>query len=179
MIDRRCLIGSSAAFMLTAPLIGHAQPERKVRRIGILGNFVDADATGAQPSSPYTGAFLRGMREHGYVYGEHFVTEPRGSAGNAERFPALAAEMVGLQVDVIVAAGQALPALKRATSTILIVMTAASNPVGQGYVQSLAHPGTNMTGLSLQTTEMTAKRLELIKQLVPEIAPVAVLWDRE
>jgi putative ABC transport system substrate-binding protein len=179
MIDRRCLIGSSAANMLTAPLIGHAQPERKVRRIGILGNFVDADATGAQPRSPYTGAFLRGMREHGYVYGEHFVTEPRGSAGNAERFPALAAEMVGLQVDVIVAAGQALPALKRATSTILIVMTAASNPVGQGYVQSLAHPGTNMTGLSLQTTEMTAKRLELIKQLVPEIAPVAVLWDRE
>jgi putative ABC transport system substrate-binding protein len=162
-----------------APWVGRAQPVRKVHRIGILGNFVDADATGAQPRSPYTGAFMRGMRDLGYVYGEHFVTEPRGSAGHAERFPMLAAEMIGLPVEVIVAAGQALPALKRATATVPIVMTAASNPVGQGYVQSLARPGTNMTGLSLQTTEMTAKRLELLKQIVPGAAPVAVLWDRE
>jgi len=179
VIHRRCLIGTAATCMLISPLVGHTQPTRKLHRIGILGNFVEADATGPQPRNPYTSAFLRGMRELGYGYAEQFVTEPRGSAGNAERFPHLAAEMVGLQVEVIVAAGQALPALKRATSTIPIVMTAASNPVVQGYVRSLARPGTNMTGLSLQTTEMTAKRLELIKELVPGATPVAILWDRE
>ena len=80
---------------------------------------------------------------------------------------------------MIVAAGPALPALKQATSTIPVVMAAAGDPVGSGYVQSLGHPGGNFTGLSLQSVETTGKRLELLKELVPGVAPVAVLWDRE
>ena len=109
-------------------------------------------------------ALLGGMRDLGYVYGEQFVTEPRGAAGNPDRFPALAAELVRLKVDVILAGGgPSVPALKQATTTIPIVMAASGDPVGDGYVQSLAHPGGNITGLSLQSTETTAKRLELLK----------------
>jgi putative ABC transport system substrate-binding protein len=118
------------------------------------------------------------LRELGYVYGEHFVTRPHGAEGRPERFPDLAAEMVRLQVDVIVAPGPMLTALKEATSTIPIVMAAAIDPVGQGLVQSLGHPGGNFTGLSLQSVETTGKRLELLKELVPGAASVAVLWDR-
>jgi putative ABC transport system substrate-binding protein len=122
-------------------------------------------------------ALLHGLRGLGYVYGEHFVTEPRGGEGKPERFPNLAAELVRLQVDVIVAAGPMLPALKQATSAIPVVTTGAGDPVGQGFVQSLGRPGGNVTGLSIQFTETTGKRLELLKELVPGAAPVAVLWD--
>ena len=94
------------------------------------------------------------MRELGYVYGEHFVTEARGADGRSERFPALAAELVGLQLDVIVAAGNALPALKQATSTVPIVMAAVNDPVLSGYVKSLARPGGNITGLSFGGVEL-------------------------
>jgi putative ABC transport system substrate-binding protein len=117
------------------------------------------------------------LRELGYSHGEHFVTEPRGSEGKPERFPGLAAELVRLQVDVIVASGPALPALKQATSTIPIVM-GGGDAVGLGYAQSLSHPGGNITGLSLQSVELTGKRLELLRELVPGAALVAVLWDR-
>ncbi len=119
------------------------------------------------------------MRALGYRYGEHFVTESRGPGGNPERLSALAAELVRQQPDVIIAGG-GLPAvaLKQATSTIPIVMAASVDPVGQGLVQSLARPGGNVTGLSLQSTETIGKRLELLKELVPGAAPVAVLWYR-
>ena len=90
----------------------------------------------------------------------------------------MAAELVRLQVDVIVAAGPTLRALKQATSTIPVVMAGDGDPVGRGYVQSLAHPGGNFTGLSLQAVELTGKRLELLKELAPAAALVAVLWDR-
>lgn len=179
MIGRRRLIAIAAQCLLIAPMAGRAQPARKIYRVGILGNFVTADAAGPQPPSPYTAAFLRGMRDLGYDYGEHFVTDPRGSAGKPELFPALASELVALRPDVIVAAGQALPALKQATAALPVVMTAASDPVGQGYVHSLARPGSNMTGMSMQGIDTTGKRLELLKQLVPGAAPVAVFWDRE
>jgi putative ABC transport system substrate-binding protein len=119
------------------------------------------------------------LRELGYVWGEHFVTEPRGGEGKLERFPDLAAELVRLRVDVIVAAGPTLPALKQATSTIPVVMTGAADPVGQGFAESLGRPGRNFTGLSLQLRETTAKRLELLKELVPGPAPTVVLWDRQ
>jgi putative tryptophan/tyrosine transport system substrate-binding protein len=117
------------------------------------------------------------LRELGYVYGEHFVTEARGAEGKLERFPALAAELVRLRVDVIVAPGPTLPAVKQATSTIPVVMIGAADPVGQGFAQSLGRPGGNFTGLSLQLVETTAKRLELLKELVPGDAPVAVFGD--
>ena len=129
------------------------------------------------PKNAYTNALLRGLRELGYVYGQHFVTEPRGAEGRPERYPGLVAELIRLQVDIIVAVGASLPAVKQATSTIPIVFF-TDDPVVQGYVKSLARPGGNVTGLSVQTLELVGKRLELLKQLVPTGAPVAVLWDR-
>jgi putative ABC transport system substrate-binding protein len=178
-MDRRLFIGGLALATVVAPHVVRAQPARKVYRIGILGSSVDtSDMAGPQPRNPNINALLRGLRELGYVYGEHFVTEPRGAEGKAERFPALAAELIGIQVDLIVAAGPPLAALKQTTSTIPVVMVGAADPVRQGLVRSLAHPGGNFTGLSLQLTETTGKRLELLKEVVPGPAPVAVLWDR-
>jgi len=115
------------------------------------------------------------MAELGHVYRRDFVTEPRSTDGIA-----VVAELVGLQVDVIVATGggTVLSLLKRATMTVPIVMTAVSDdPVRQGLVQSLAHPGGNFTGMSLQNLELTGKRLELLKELVPGAEVVAVFWD--
>jgi putative ABC transport system substrate-binding protein len=123
-------------------------------------------------------AFLGGMQGLGYVYGKDYVTEPRGAGGYTDRYPAQAAELVRLKLDVIIAGGgPTVPALKQATTTIPIVMAASGDPVADGYVQSLAHPGGNITGLSLQSTEASAKRLELLKELVPGQAPVAVFWN--
>jgi putative tryptophan/tyrosine transport system substrate-binding protein len=155
-----------------------AQPARKVARIGILSLVATSDLVGPRPRSPSTNALLRGLRELGHVYGEHFVTEPRGIEGKPERFRSLAAELVSLQLDVIVASGGAVPSLKQATSTIPIVMAGASDPVGSGYVQSLGRPGGNVTGLSLQSVETTGKRLAMVREIVPAATPVAVLWDR-
>ena len=176
MIRRRNCI--AACVLWPAPLAGWAQPTRKIHRIGILGvGYTNADLAGPQPRSPSMVALLAGLRGLGYAYGEDFVTEPRSPAGQVERFPALVAELMGLRVDVIVAAGPALAALKQATSTLPVVMAGAEDPVGLGVVKSLAHPGTNFTGLSNQALETAVKKLELLKELVPGAAPVAVLWD--
>jgi len=112
------------------------------------------------------------------VYGEHFATEPRGGEGRPERYPAVAAELARLQVDVIVCAGPMLDALKQATSTIPVVMAGANDALGEGFARGLAHPGGNFTGFNLQGVELTEKRLELLKELVPGAAPVAVLWNQ-
>ena len=161
-MDRRIFIGSLALGSFAVPRVTPAQSTRKVS-IGIIGLMATSNLVGPQPRSPSTSAFVSGLRELGYVYGEHFVTEPRGTDGRPDRFPGLAAELVRLQVDVIVAPGPALPALKQATSTIPIVMAGAADPVGSGYVQSLRHPGGNVTGLSLQSVETTGKRLEVLR----------------
>ena len=176
-MDRRAFIGGFALGILAGPCVAPAQPARKVYRIGLLLLGRTSSLVGPQPQAPEVNALLRGLRELGYVYGENFVTEPRGAEGRPERYPSLAAELVRLQVDVIVAAGPTLPALKQATSTIPVVMAASSDPVGLGYVRNLGHPGGDFTGLSLESVEVTAKRLELLKELVPRAAPVAVLWD--
>jgi len=177
MSDRRSFLAGLAA--LAAAHAAGAQSTRKVYRIGILTiSGTTSNLAGREPQSRSVNAFLRGLREQGYVYGEHFVTEPRGGEGRPERLPDLAAELVRLQVDVIVAAGPTSAALKQATSTIPIVMAGVDDPVSQGFVQSLGHPGGNFTGLSLQSTDTIGKRLELLKELVPGVAPVAVLRDR-
>ena len=177
-MDRRAFIGGLALGTLAAPHVARAQPARKVFRIGILSSrSTTSEMVGPQPQDPLINALLRGFRELGYVYGEHFVTEARGGEGKPERFPDLATELVGLQVDVIVASGPMLPALKQATSTIPVVTTGAGDPVASGFVQSLGRPGGNITGLSLQILETTGKRLELLKELVPGAAPVGVVWD--
>ncbi len=145
-MDRRAFIGGLALGALAGPRVTPAQPARKVYRIGILSLRMTSDLVGPQPRSPATNALLRGLRELVHVYGEHCVTEPRGSEGRPERFPRLAAELARLQVDVIFAAGPALPALKQATSTI--IMTATLDPVRQGFVESLGHPGGNFNEIS-------------------------------
>ena len=132
---------------------------------------------GPDPKNAFANALLRGLRELGYVYGQHFVTEPRGAEGRLDAYPSLVAELIRLQVDVIVCVGAALPSLQQATSTIPIVIAGAADPVSSGYAKSLGRPGRNFTGLSFQFLEMIGKRLELLKQLVPTAAPVAVLWD--
>jgi putative tryptophan/tyrosine transport system substrate-binding protein len=155
VIDRRQLLGMVLGTLAT-PAAAEAQEARKVYRIGILStNSPTCDMVGPQPRSPSTRALLGGLRELGYVYGEHFVTEPRGGEGKPERFADLAAELVGLQVDVIASAGpqSMLAAVRRATSTIPVVTTGSGDPVGQGFAQSLARPGGNITGLSLQMPE--------------------------
>ena len=174
MIDRRTLLAGLAT-LAAARAVG-AQPARKVYRIGILTLGMGADHVGPEPRSATTTGLLRGLRELGYGYGENFVTDPRGAESRPDRYAALATELVSLQVDVIVAPGPVLPALKHATSTIPVVMAGAIDPVGDGLVRSLGHPGGNFTGLSLQGVT-AAKRLELLNELVPGTAAVAVLWE--
>ena len=178
-MDRRTFIGVLASGLLAAPLAAVAQQTGKVWRIGVIAYApTTADMVGPDPKPRAVNALLRGLRELGYVYGQHFVTEPRGAEGRADRFPGLVADLIRLQMDVIVAVSASLPAVKQATSTIPIVFPGTNDPVGAGYAKSLARPGGNFTGLSLQSLELVVKRLELLKQLVPTGGPVAVLWDR-
>ena len=175
-MKRRTLIGASG--LLLTGRAAFAQPVRKVQRIGVLVASPAADFSGPQPVLSQARALLRGLGELGYVYGQHYVTEVRSAEGNFGRMPAVAAELAGLGVDVILAAGPTLIALKAATSTVPIVMSAGIDPVGDGLIQSLSHPGTNFTGLSHQFADGAGKLLELLKELVAGAAPVAVLWDR-
>jgi len=146
-----------------------AQQAGKIWRIGIL--------SGASPASQGNlAALLQGLREAGLVEGRNAIFEIRYSEGRTERFPAFAAELVTLQVDVLVTTGTpAAVAAKQATSTIPIVIVAASDPVGARLVSSLAHPGGNITGLSLLAPELSAKRLDLLTQAVSPLTRVAVL----
>jgi putative ABC transport system substrate-binding protein len=175
-MKRRTLIGAGGLWVASSA--GHTQPTRKVHRIGMLGvGATPADMAGPKPAWTPFAALLGGLRELGYVYGETFVTEPRSAEGQVERFPGLVADLLRLQVDVIVAAGPALAACRQATTILPIVMAGAEDPVGLGVVKNLARPGTNFTGLSNQSLEATVKKLEMLKEIVPGPAPVAVLWD--
>ena len=128
--------------------------------------------------APLWEAFRQGMRELGYVEGRTVVFEARGADGKPERLAALAAELVRLKVDAIVTAGTAAtPAARQATATIPIVMATGSDPVGLGFVASLARPGGNVTGVTTLSPELSAKRLELARQLVPGASRLALLGD--
>ena len=154
-------------FVLGAGAPAGAQQPKKVPRIGYL--------TGGSRSStsPLTEAFRQGLRELGYVDGQNIAIEER--FGSAETFPELAAELVRRKVDVIVVAGGASAlAAKNATKTIPIVMTVVGDPVGTGVVASLSRPGGNVTGLSTMAPELSGKRLELLKEVVPGLSRVAV-----
>jgi putative tryptophan/tyrosine transport system substrate-binding protein len=154
-----------------APLAAEAQQAAKVNRIGHLSPNLAA-------SPRLRDAFLQGLRDLGYVEGRNVVIEYRDAEGKLERLPALAAELVALKVDVIVVAGSTLTAqtAKQATSTLPIVFIAVGDPVGSGLVTSLARPGGNVTGLSNIGPELVGKCLELLKQAVPGVDRVAVLW---
>ncbi len=166
-MDRRSFLAGVTA-VLAAPLATVAQPAGKVARIGRL----------EQSSSGTDAAFRQGLRELGYVEGQNIVIEYRYAEGKAERLPELAAELVGLKVDVIVSGGTLAPlAAKQATNTIPIVLAAAADPVGTGLVANLAKPGGNVTGLSNLSKDLTAKRLQILKEIVPGLRRVAVLWN--
>jgi putative tryptophan/tyrosine transport system substrate-binding protein len=148
-----------------------AQQSAKVHRIG----YQTADSRSAH-ADVRAEAFREGLRELGYVEGRNIVIEWRQAEGKRDRLPALAAELVRLKVDVIVTGGPtATRPVKAATTTIPIVMTQDSDPVGNGFIASLARPGGNITGLSNLAQEISGKRLELLKEIVPKLSRVAVL----
>ncbi len=172
MIERRTFIALISGGLLAAPLAAEAQEAAKIARIGYLSHNLAA--------APHQHeAFRQGLRDLGYVEGRNFVIEYRSAEGKFERLPALAAELVALKVDVIVAAAGTLAALaaKQATRTVPIVFIAVGDPVTSGLVTSLARPGGNVTGLSLLFPELVGKCLELLTQAVPGVSRVAVLWQ--
>jgi ABC-type uncharacterized transport system substrate-binding protein len=166
--------------LLAAPLAAGGQQARKNPRIGLL-------VPGAGTSGQVVEAFRQGMRDLGYIEGRNLVVEYRSAGGRAERLPELLAELLGLEVDVIVTGGSsghasstgtaAALAAKQATSTIPVVIGAMGDPVESGVVSSLTHPGGNITGLSLALSgERAAKYLEIVKEVVPNASRVGVLW---
>ena len=166
-MDRRTFLGALAGGLLVAPLAAPAQQPGKIWRIGILGSLDE---------QTLQGELVQGLRELGYVEGENTTIDRRYSQGRDERLPALAAELVRLNVHAIVATGGSPPyAAKQATSTIPIVFSNNGDPVGSGLVASLGRPGGNVTGLSLVSPEIVGKRLQLLKEALPGISRVAVL----
>jgi putative ABC transport system substrate-binding protein len=156
---------------LVSPITAEAQQAAKVARIG----WLTPDLSGP---SLIKEAFLQGLRDLGYVEGRNVVIEYRSAEGKLERLPALAAELVSLKVDVIVAAVTAAAlAAKQATRTIPIVFPAVSDPVATGLVASFARPGGNATGLSFFAPELVGKCMEVLKEAVPGVSRIAVLWQ--
>ncbi len=173
-LSRRSVLAGGLA-LFVAPLAAEAQPAGRVSRIGVL--LFEASTPASIPNAPLE-ALLRGLREVGLAPGRNVVLELRYAEGRPERFPAFAAELLNLKVDVIVAARTpGVSAARQATTTIPIVMVAVSDPVGSKLVESLARPGGNVTGLSLLAPELSAKRLDLLNQTVPKLARVTVLWN--
>ena len=172
MNNRRKLIVALGASALTSPFGSFAQQQGKVWRVGFLAprhvDFLDSDV--------YYGPFRQGMRELGYVEGKNLVIEWRSAEGKYERLPGLATELVNLKVDVIVTAGTpGTSAAQNATTTIPIVLGNISDPVGSGFVKSLARPGGNITGLTNIAADVHLKQLEMLLGMVPKLSRVAVL----
>ena len=169
MRRRRTLV--SLLWLGIAPFSSFAQQQTKVWRVGFL-------ASSARPASANSAfeRFRQGMRELDYIEGKNLVIEARFAEGSYERLPGLAAELVKLKVDVIIAdASPAIRAAQKATSTIPIVMGSTGDPVGSGFVESLAHPGGNITGLALMSNDASPKLLNLLREAVPNLSRVAVL----
>ena len=169
-MDRRTFIGSVACGILAAPLAGRAQQVERIYRIGIL------EAIPAAQNAGNLDALRKGLRDLGYVEGRNLIIEYRSADGRAERFPDLASELVRLKVDLIVTRGTpAAKAAKNATGTIPVVMATMGDP--RAIVAGFAHPGGNITGVTTFSTELTAKRVELLRELVPNLSRVALLHN--
>jgi putative ABC transport system substrate-binding protein len=170
-MDRRTFLAMLPGSLLAAPRAAEAQRAGKVWRIAYL-------TTTWPGGSPTTDAFLHGLRDLGYVEGHNVTIEWRWGRGSTERFPEFAAEIVTLNVDVIVAANDvAGRAAQRATKTIPIVILAIGDPVGGGFAASLSRPGGNVTGLTLQQSAVVAKRLQVFAEAFPQLSRVALLVD--
>ena len=167
--DLITLFGGVAAIW---PLSAKAQQPGKLPTIGFLG----ANASGF---APWVSAFVARMRELGWIDGRTIAIEYRWSEGRPERYAEIAAEFVRLNVDVIVTVGSAVPIVKQATSTIPIVFAVGIDPVGSGLVASLAKPGGNVTGLSIQANELAGKRLELLREVMPQLRRLAIMFNAD
>jgi putative tryptophan/tyrosine transport system substrate-binding protein len=160
------------ATLILAPVyLAYAQKQSTTPRMGVL-------LLGAPPNANLD-AFIQGLRELGYIEGKNILVEYRFAEGKADRLPELARELVLLKVDAIFTAGTpAIFALKGATKTIPIVFFSASDPIGTGVVASLAHPGGNITGISVLASDLWPKRLELLKEIFPKLSRVAMVWNK-
>jgi putative ABC transport system substrate-binding protein len=172
-VDRRAFIASSLS-LFAAPLAARAQQLDRVWRLGLLLPYIESDSQAQARVS----AFRAALQERGWTDGRNVRFEFRYTEGQPDRLPALAADLVQRPVDVILTAGtESTDAARRATKTIPIVMAAVGDPIAAGFIASLAKPGGNVTGASLLATELTAKRLQLLKDTLPALTRVAVLWS--
>jgi len=172
-LDRRAFLGTLAGGLLAAPLAAGAQQPGKVYRIGLL------DYSAPDPArQEWWKAFRQQMRQLGYVEGQNVRFEPRWAQSDYDQLQKLAAELVGLKMDLIVTGGtNAGIAAKRATSTIPIVMASGGDPVASGVAASLSQPGGNLTGMTSINRELAGKRLELLRNVAPRASRIAILWD--
>ena len=160
------LVGGAVAAW---PLAARAQQQRKLPTIGFLG------ASTSSNWSHWTTAFVQRLRELGWIEGRTVAIEYRWAEGHSDRFTEIAAEFVRLKVDVILTVGSAAAVARQATSTIPIVFALAADPVGSGLVASLARPGGNLTGLSLQSSDLAGKRIELLREVLPGLRRLAII----
>jgi putative ABC transport system substrate-binding protein len=161
----------AAFFLITVPSVEAQQP-KKVPKIGFLGNSTPV------LEANLIGPFREGLRERGYVEGKNILIEWRWAEGKYDRFPTLIAELIASKVDLIVTAGTpASLAVKKATASIPLVMIAVGDPVGTGLIESLAHPGGSVTGLTSIAADLEGKRLELLREIIPALSHVAVFWN--
>jgi len=173
-MSEKVFVGLLATVLLTTALSAEAQEPKKIPRIGYLSSL------DAASESTRSEAIRLALREHGYIEGQNIAIEYRYSEGKQDRQPELAAELVRLKVDIIVVTGGTgqTRAAKNATKTIPIIMVGAGrDPVEAGLIESLAHPGGNVTGITSLDRELGGKRLALLKEAVPKVARVAVLYD--
>ena len=165
---RRSLFASMAASALSPSWLRAQQ-----KAMPVVGYFMDRSGPG-----PFDEAFLAGLRENGFAVGQNVVVEYRWTEGKTEKLSALVADLVARNVDALVTAGaEAVKTAKQATTIIPIVMTSSQDAVGDGLVLSLARPGGNVTGRSVYAPELTPKRIELLKEMVPSLSRVAALWN--
>jgi putative ABC transport system substrate-binding protein len=173
-VGRRQFISALGGGMVAWPLAASAQQSDRMRRVGVLMPLPEDDREARQRLVVLTQA----LRQLGWIVGDSIAFEARYADVGPEQLPALAAELVHANVDVIITqAAQPIEAVRAATTTIPIVMASVGDAVGAGYVASLAHPGGNITGLTLFATDQSAKRLQLIKQISPGIVRIAVIWN--
>jgi putative tryptophan/tyrosine transport system substrate-binding protein len=173
VIDRRAFLGTVAGGLLATPLAVKAQPVGRAVRVAALSAGVPRSGI------PWV-AFEKQLRELGYIAGQNLAFDYRNTEGRSERVPVLAAELVQLKPDVIVAGGSepVIRALQQAAGTIPIVMVAVDyDPIARGYVAGLARPGGNITGVFLQQVELSAKRIGIMKETVPRFTRAAAFWD--
>src|SRR4030095_7289796 len=165
---RKLIVGAVATF--SASSFAHAQQPRKISRIGVLWH-----AGSAEEESPYFGSLIEGFRNVGYIEGRNIALEHRFPDEKPELFTSMAADLVSLKPDVLIGVGSAAVYLKKATPTIPMVFMYVPDPVGAGLVETVRRPGGNATGLTNFSVELSAKRLQYLKEIVPSLSRVALL----